>query len=324
MDDAAWRRASDEAGTSPLKSRPTGMIANGGFGWGDARALGAGGMSAGQPPLFDPELGQIFLKMRTLLELSLWDMARAVGGEPTVIANLEAGAVGSLPPWPELSRLVEEYANLTGIDTQPILARLLQGPAAPPIGVSSASDARAFAVTMPQPARRAAGTPPAYEAGREAAVTGRQGKPPTARPAVTGPVTVPTGERRKPPHARSYVNAPALAALADVVEPSTRAANSARRATASFGRGLRRMLRQRLVAIVGLLVFPAMLAISARLFPLPLYFVISPLPQVVGEPLRAGLDGLVAVLAPVRDGMTWIDVGDPQLRKADRLPERGR
>ena len=34
--------------------------------------------AAPQTPLFDPELGQIFIKMRTLLGVSLWDMAVAI------------------------------------------------------------------------------------------------------------------------------------------------------------------------------------------------------------------------------------------------------
>ena len=68
------------------------------------------------------------------------------------------------------------------------------------------------------------------------------------------------------------------------------------------------MLRRRLVAIVGLLVLPALCVATARLFPAMLYAVIGPLPTVVGVPLHAGVDQLVTLLAPVRDGLTWIDV----------------
>jgi hypothetical protein len=36
--------------------------------------------------------------------------------------------------------------------------------------------------------------------------------------------------------------------------------------------------------------------------------------------VRAGLDYVVLLMAPRRDGLKWIEVGDPRLRKADKLP----
>ncbi len=78
-------------------------------------------------PLFDAELGQIFIRMRGITGLGVWDMARKVGTDPTVIANLEAGALDALPDWTEVVRIVEAYAGLAQVDGRPILSRMLQG-----------------------------------------------------------------------------------------------------------------------------------------------------------------------------------------------------
>jgi Helix-turn-helix domain len=43
------------------------------------------------------------------------------------------------------------------------------------------------------------------------------------------------------------------------------------------------------------------------------------LPQAVRGPARAGLDQLMLLTATRYDGLRWVDVGDPQVRKADKL-----
>jgi hypothetical protein len=62
----------------------------------------------------------------------------------------------------------------------------------------------------------------------------------------------------------------------------------------------------------------------AILVPGPIYKTISLLPASVAEPVRAGLDLFVLYSAPRRDGLRWIDVGDPQLRKVDKLRSKPR
>ena len=49
------------------------------------------------------------------------------------------------------------------------------------------------------------------------------------------------------------------------------------------------------------------------------YPVIAMLPDRLEIPVRAGLEYMVLLTAPSRDGLRWIEVGDPQLRKADKL-----
>ena len=283
-----------------MKPGQTGMRVNGHAGENDLRGRAFGMSPAPQPPMFDAELGQIFLKMRLLLGLGLWDMARQVGAEPTSIADLEAGAIDSLPPWPELNRLVSAYAALTGVDPQPILSRLM----------------RALGLTQPtEPAtlqRRltAVTAPPVAIAGAHAPARGQQ----------TGP-----GQGRRPaPATAATVNAPAPAQDAEVVGAPPRKAQTVSRAAASIGRGVRSGLRRHAVKLAALLMIPAALAIVGRTYPAAFYSIVSPLPSAVGSPLRGMVDHWVATLAPVRDGLTWIDVGDPQIRKTDKLREHSR
>jgi len=62
----------------------------------------------------------------------------------------------------------------------------------------------------------------------------------------------------------------------------------------------------------------------AVLVPGPIYKTLSQLPASVAEPTRAGLDLFVLYSAPRREGLRWIDVGDPRLRKVDKLPTKRR
>jgi hypothetical protein len=66
------------------------------------------------------------------------------------------------------------------------------------------------------------------------------------------------------------------------------------------------------------------LAYLAILAPAPLYRAISLLPASMAVPARAGLDKFLLYSAPRRDGLKWIDVGDPRLRKVDKLSTKAR
>ncbi len=268
-------------------------------------------------PLFDTELGQIFLRMRTLLGISLWDMARLVSAEPTVIADLEAGALSALPPWPELARLVDAYAAQTGINPQPIYARLMRTLGGTPRAPAQPHAGAQRTITL-QPMGRS----PTYDA---------QAAPIPASAfvaAADGPQTevsqVPTGARRAMPGGRSVLQAPALAAHAEIVTTRRGVGQRLKRGAHSTWRGLGRALRQRLLGLIVLVGLPVLVLLTARLFPAALYGLLSPLPAVLAAPLKMGADQLVGVLAPQHDGLSWIDIGDPRLRKADRLPERAR
>ena len=61
-------------------------------------------------------------------------------------------------------------------------------------------------------------------------------------------------------------------------------------------------------------------AILAQVMPGLIYRAVGVLPGSIESPARAGLDYVVLLMAPRRDGLKWIEVGDPRLRKADKLP----
>lgn len=62
----------------------------------------------------------------------------------------------------------------------------------------------------------------------------------------------------------------------------------------------------------------------AHIAPRPCYRVAAMLPAPLESILRFGIDQAAQIGAPRRDGLKWIDVGDPRLRKADKLPSTAR
>jgi hypothetical protein len=63
----------------------------------------------------------------------------------------------------------------------------------------------------------------------------------------------------------------------------------------------------------------AALVYLAHAAPQPVYRAIGLLPDPAATAVRAGLDYLVLLTAPRREGLRWIEVGDPRVRKADKL-----
>jgi transcriptional regulator with XRE-family HTH domain len=58
---------------------------------------------------------------------------------------------------------------------------------------------------------------------------------------------------------------------------------------------------------------------AAQALPQPIYRMLGVLPAGIAIPLRAAVDYVVNLSAPSRDGLKWIELGDPQLRKSDKL-----
>lgn len=78
----------------------------------------------------------------------------------------------------------------------------------------------------------------------------------------------------------------------------------------------------RTVLLAALPAAAAVLVYLAVVAPALGYRVISLLPAPLAAPARAGLDIVVLYSAPRRDGLRWIDIADPRLRKADKLPTK--
>jgi hypothetical protein len=76
---------------------------------------------------------------------------------------------------------------------------------------------------------------------------------------------------------------------------------------------------RRLFALSAPVALVAALVYLAHVAPAAIYRVISVLPAPLAGPARAGMDSFLLYSAPRHDGLRWIDVGDPQLRKVDKL-----
>jgi helix-turn-helix protein len=87
----------------------------------------------------------------------------------------------------------------------------------------------------------------------------------------------------------------------------------------SRGRGIRKLLVLSLPPILA-----AGLLYLASTVPAPFYRALALLPPSLAELARAGLDALVLYSAPRENGLRWIDIGDPGLRKVDKLPTKAR
>lgn len=81
----------------------------------------------------------------------------------------------------------------------------------------------------------------------------------------------------------------------------------------------RRRRARKMFALSAPLALAAAAFYLAQAAPAPLYRAIGLLPAPIAGTARAGMDNLVLYSAPRRDGLRWIDVGDPQLRKVDKL-----
>jgi hypothetical protein len=85
---------------------------------------------------------------------------------------------------------------------------------------------------------------------------------------------------------------------------------------------IRKIVKLIVMLLASLTVGVTVLASLAFLAPAPVYRLISLLPPSLAGPVRNGWDHPVLYMAPRRDGLRWIDVGDPRLRKVDKLPRR--
>jgi hypothetical protein len=121
---------------------------------------------------------------------------------------------------------------------------------------------------------------------------------------------------------------PASMPLPAAIVPST-AGRSARRSQpgarterSRSGRPKAHAHRRRTRALFALSAPVALLAALvyvAHAAPRPVYRAVGLLPAPAGRAVRVALDYVVLLTAPRREGLRWIEVSDPRLRKADKL-----
>lgn len=127
------------------------------------------------------------------------------------------------------------------------------------------------------------------------------------------------------------MSAKVVAAGLDSRHPLVRAMSRGRRKQAAADPEMRRRAKRRTkraartlfalsapVALLGGLVW------LAQAQPALIMQAVSALPEPVARVVRPAANALIVHLAPWRDGMRWIEVGDPRLRKTDKLRQAAR
>jgi hypothetical protein len=127
---------------------------------------------------------------------------------------------------------------------------------------------------------------------------------------------------------------PSVAAPATVGRPATRSQTVARSERTQGGRSkaertqtsplVRRRRARALFALSTPVALIAALVYLAHAAPQPIYRAVALLPGPAEPAVRAGVDYVVLLAAPRREGLRWIEMGDPRLRKADKLQTSAR
>lgn len=276
----------------------------------------------------DERLAAIFKQMREIAGMSQSEMARRLGTDVSTLLDFESGSVSALPPWPETVRIVDRYAELSQIDPSPILSRLLQLQPT----VTEANAPRPVVPTRPQPRAPVQALPGNRETRPQTRLA-----PTSARPTVS----IPPAPERRAYDVRNPSTA-ATGAMAAPAEPAQEAipvgfdsrsrerettVRTARQSLAAASgaedpaaSAARRRRRQRRTALVAAPLLTVVLLFAGMMFaPRPFYRVTKYLPSAVAMPVLAMLDAAVTQTATVKDGLRWIELGDPRLRKGDRL-----
>jgi hypothetical protein len=279
----------------------------------------AQGNSEAGSGLGDAKLAVVFRQIRAINELNEADMARRIGTGIDVVLSFEAGNVDALPPWPETARLIERYAALGGVDPAPLLSRILSLQTLPvippprverqPDPVQILSDALRRAPAPAQPA------PPDRSTAHRRSDQSRAPQQPLPEPAVpvaAAPAASPIGFA-----ARSRLTEEPATERPRTVQP--RATEPV--ATPQTAARRRRRVRNTILALSPVLLLLA-LFVGLRAAPGTVYALAHTLPAPIGSATRGVIDVIAAQTATFKDGMRWIEVDDPRLRKAHRLPTR--
>lgn len=291
---------------------------------GSALAGGRAAVSALDQLAGDAKLAAVFRQMRAIVGLSEAEMARRIGTNLSTVLDFEAGAVHALPAWPEIVRIVDRYAELSEIDPSPILSRLLtlipaSAPTQPvpiqPIGPSASKPT----------ARKLA--PPITIAAKP---TVRQALPPgpslvPSAPPATLVTRIESTVQNEP---GSTELPPGFDGRAREREATARTARQQAAAgdTHEQGRAVaaarRRRRTRRTIALTLPIVAVAGLFVAMLMAPRPFYGLARLLPAPIDMPVRGMVDLAVTQTAPMREGLRWIEMDDPRIRKGDRIGVR--
>lgn len=259
-----------------------------------------------------PAYCRMFLDARRILGLSEWDLAQRLATDVGTIRALEQGQLAALPPWSETSRVVTAYLSGLGMDPRPVLHSLAHDLAA--VGsTQSKTDTRSVTAGRTrsrgetEPSKRRADVPAAAPQASwtfARAWIGKFGNAPASA-------------------SRSAQSAIAAGRRAAVRVGGRFGARRDRRDEDEVGdggfsrHGARWMGRSALVAVACLAL--AAVATKTSLASSVITAAAAPLPAPVTRAFGKVADFVRMQLAPVRDGLRWIEVEDPRSRRGDKL-----
>lgn len=224
-------------------------------------------------------IARFFIDLRQALRLTVPQAAHYLQVQPDVVEAFETGQVEYLPPWPETAAIIMTYTSMAGVNGRPVINAV--GTLLAHLSVPAAQSA-AF------PVQRQPVSPP-------------------------WPVSGHPPQRRLPPrrdHARDISEREFERSGRSILKTGSVIANGARRLPQQAFNQVRRRPQRALYALslpLGLLVISMHSSIFAS----------------VSAPFEMAVQWVSTYIqehyGPVRDGMRYIEVDDPETRRGDKL-----
>lgn len=206
---------------------------------------------ANRAPAGAADVARLFQMLRRHLGMTPEQAAALFHTRWDVIAALESGSLGRLPPWPETQRVILEYTKLCRIDPRPVL-HLMQD-----------------------------------------AIAARSR-------------TVDVEAEEQPSRFKRRISG---------MGQSTRQFFQALKFATGFSLPSLRLLFAFTLPVATLILFTQTAVIEAAA---------NKLPTPMARMIKGAREYVMAQMAPIRDGLRWIDVSDPRDRRGDKLRNKQR
>lgn len=268
------------------------------------------GLHSGTP--MPPAYCRMFYDARRILGLGEHDLAQRLATSVDTIRALESGQLSALPPWPETSRVVTAYLAGLGMDARPVLHSLAHDLAMlatvrPPVhgrgGPVAASRWSGVSHSASDPVQAPSRRPSTSSGG--------------SVPATAAPLRWVTQLGRAPRTIAGAIGSAARSVKSECRRAAHRVARLASTHGAPVvvrpGKGARAGIAASVVVMLIAAVAQTSLAGSV------MTAASAPLPATLTRAFGKVADIVRLQLAPVRDGLRWIEVEDPRSRRGDKL-----
>lgn len=274
-------------------------------------------------------IARFFIDLRQALRLTVPQAAHYLAIRPEVVEALETGQVEYLPEWQEMSAIIMTYTSMAGVNGRPVLNAIgtlftqLSVRAAPPAPEQYFNEPAPHfqrQSLFPQPAaqQQAYALPQLYDGYQ------RPYEPPQGYSPLQG--SMPPQEHRAFPPRPGPQPQPQQAVVSDTAPDIARTglAVSSRnllRAGSAIASGARRLPQEALHRVRE----RPQRAVYALSLPLALLLLLmhSSIFATVSQPFSVAVQWVSGYMqeryGPIRDGMRYIEVDDPEMRRADKL-----